>query len=120
MAGGGEPPPALRATSPEGEDLARQMLPLWGSCREATEGVFHGHGSSTSALRGRVGGEARSGPGLARMTVGIECAFRLDLTAPRNRSSQGTAIEGLFHPDRRFPSGGQDQSRPEGAVGDSD
>ncbi|GGL45084.1 hypothetical protein GCM10010983_48070 [Caulobacter rhizosphaerae] len=39
MAGGGEPPPALRATSPEGEDLARQMLPLWGSCREATEGV---------------------------------------------------------------------------------
>jgi hypothetical protein len=54
------------------------------------------------------------------MTVGLYVAFRLDLTAPPNRSSQGTAIEGLFHPDRRFPSGGQDQSRPEGAVGDSD
>jgi len=54
------------------------------------------------------------------MTVGVVCAFRLDLTAPRNRSSGGTATEGLFHPGRRFPSGGQDQSRPEGAVDDSD
>ena len=54
------------------------------------------------------------------MTVGFVCAFRLDLTAPPNRFYRGTAIEGLFHPDRRFPSGGQDQSRPEGAVGDSD
>jgi hypothetical protein len=105
-----DPPPALRATSPRGGGSSTaQMLPLWGSCREATEGVFHGHGSSTSALRGRVGGEARSGPGPARMTVGLECAFRLDLTAPRNRLSQGTTTEGLFHPGRRFPSGGQDQ-----------
>jgi len=36
-------------------------------------------------------------------------AFRLGSTAPRNRSSQGTATEGLFHPGRRSPSGGQDQ-----------
>ena len=43
------------------------------------------------------------------MTVGLECAFRLDLTAPPNRFDRGTAIEGLFHPDRRSPSGGQDQ-----------
>jgi hypothetical protein len=60
-------------------------------------------------LSRRVAGEARSGPGPARMTVGLVCAFRLDLTAPPNRSSQGTAIEGLFHPDRRSPSDGQDQ-----------
>ena len=48
------------------------------------------------------------------MTVMWLCAFRLDLTAPPNRFYRGTAIEGLFHPDRRSPSGGQDQSRPEG------
>ena len=67
-----------------------------------------------------MGGEARSGPGPARMTVSCVFAFRLDQSAPRNRLSRGTAIEGLFHPDRRFPLDGQDQSRPEGAVGDSD
>jgi hypothetical protein len=43
------------------------------------------------------------------MTVGVEFAFRLDLTAPRNRLSRGTTTEGLFHPDRRSPSDGQDQ-----------
>jgi hypothetical protein len=85
------------------------MLPLRGSCRGATEGVFRGHRSSTSGFRWRVGGEARSGPGRARMTVGSVFAFRLDLTAPRNRLSRGTTTEGLFHPDRRSPSDGQDQ-----------
>ena len=72
----------------------------------------------TGKSRKGWGGAERSGPSPDdRERV---CAFRLDQSAPRNRLSRGTAIEGLFHPDRRFPSDGQDQSRPEGAVGDSD
>jgi hypothetical protein len=36
-----KPPPALRATSPKrGRIYAEQMLPLWGSCRGATEGAY--------------------------------------------------------------------------------
>jgi len=39
-AGGGEPPPVLRTTSRRGGgSIGAQMLPRWGSCREATEGV---------------------------------------------------------------------------------
>jgi hypothetical protein len=35
-----DPPPALWATSPKGGGSKPKMLPLWGSCRVATEGVF--------------------------------------------------------------------------------
>ena len=55
-------------------------------------------------LMGRRGA-GRASPGDREVVF----AFRLGSTAPRNRSSQGTATEGLFHPDRRSPSGGQDQ-----------
>jgi hypothetical protein len=39
--GGGETPSGPSGHLPQkGGDLVRQMLPLWGSCRAATEGAY--------------------------------------------------------------------------------
>src|SRR4051812_17634412 len=71
------PPSAAPTPPPRGEGLRRTFSSPFGIAR-------------------KDGGEARSGPGPARMTVIVLCAFRLDLTAPPNRFYRGTATVGLF------------------------